>query len=65
MLKTYTALNVGLFEQICCFDEVFLMALTSTEELFKERPLYRRFFHNDCLPYLLDVGGTEGEGGGG
>ena len=35
------------FRTSCCFDEVFLMALTSTEQLFIERPLYRRFLHND------------------
>ena len=29
-------------EQICCFDEVFLMALTSTEQLSIERPLHRK-----------------------
>ena len=43
VLKTCTALNVGIFERIYCFDEVFLMALTSTEQLFIETPLYRRF----------------------
>ena len=30
----------------------FLMALTSTKQLFKESPLYRRFLHNDHLPYF-------------
>ena len=40
VLKTSTALIVGIFERFC-FDEVFLMALTSTEQLFLERPLYR------------------------
>ena len=44
--------TLGIFERICCFDEVFLMALTSTEQLFIERPLYRRFLHNDHLPYF-------------
>ena len=38
------------FEWICCFNEVFLMALTFTEQLFIERLLYRRFLHNDHLP---------------
>ena len=50
MLKTSTVLVVGFFEQSCCFDEVFLMALTSAEQLFIERPLYRRSLHNDHLP---------------
>ena len=31
---------IGILEQICCFDEVFLMALTSTVQLFIERPLF-------------------------
>ena len=53
MLKTCTALTVGIFERIYCFDKVFLMALTSTEQVFIERPLYRRFLHNDHLPYFL------------
>ena len=39
-------------EQICCFDEVVLMALTSTEPLFIKKPLYRRFLHNDHWPYF-------------
>ena len=43
VLKTCTALNVGIFERIYCFDEVFLMALSSAEQLFIETPLYRRF----------------------
>ena len=30
MLKTCTALTVGIFERICCFDKVILMALTSS-----------------------------------
>ena len=42
VLKTCTALIVGVFERICCFEEVFLMALTSTEQPFIERPFYRR-----------------------
>ena len=46
-MKTCTALIVGIFERFCFFDEVFLMARTSTEQLFIERPLYRRFLHND------------------
>ena len=50
MLKTTTVLAVGFFEQSCCFDEVFLMAITSAEQLFIERPLNRRFLHNDHLP---------------
>ena len=53
MLKICTALIVGIFEQICCFAKVFLMALTSIEQLFIERPLYRRLLHNDHLPYTL------------
>ena len=40
------------FRTSCCFDEVFLMALTSTEQLFIERPLYRRFLRTDHLPYF-------------
>ena len=47
--KTCTSLIVGIFERICCFDELFLMALTSIEQLFTERPWYRRFLHNDHL----------------
>ena len=43
VLKTCTALIAGIFEWICCFNDVFLIALTSTEQLFIERPLYRRF----------------------
>ena len=31
------------------------MALTSTEQLFTERPLYRCFFRNNHLPYLLQT----------
>ena len=34
------------------FDEVLLMALTSTEQLFIEGPLYGRFLYNDHLPYF-------------
>ena len=48
-------LMVGIFEQFCRFDEVFLMALTFKEHLFIERPvytLYRRFLYNDHLPYF-------------
>ena len=52
VLKTCTALIVGIFGRICCFDKVFLMALTSTEQLFIGRPLYRRFLHYDHLPYF-------------
>ena len=47
-----TALIAGIFEGICCFNEVILMALTSTEQLFIERPLYRRFLHNDHLSFF-------------
>ena len=50
VLKTCTALIVGIFELIFCFNEVFLMALTSTEQLFIERLLHKRFLHNDYLP---------------
>ena len=39
MLKTSTTPIVGIFKQICCFDEAFLMVLKSTEHLFTERPL--------------------------
>ena len=45
-------LIVGIFERFGCFDEVFLMAVVSTEQLFIERPLYRRFLHNDHLSYF-------------
>ena len=48
----FTALIVDIFERICCFDEVFLMAVASTEELFIERPLDRSFLHKDHLPYF-------------
>ena len=47
-----TALIAALSERFCRFDEVFLMALTSAEQLFIEKPLYRRFLHNDHLPYF-------------
>ena len=56
MLKTCTTLTVGIFEEICCIDEVFLMALTSTEQLFiqlynyTERPLYKHFLHMIIYP---------------
>ena len=50
-----TALIVAIFEQFCCFDEVFLIALTSTEQLFIERPSYRHFLHNDYLLILFLV----------
>ena len=43
---------VDMFEQICCFYEVFLMALKYTGQFFIERSLYRRFLHNDHLPYF-------------
>ena len=56
VLKTCTTLTVGIFERICSFDEVFLMALTSTEQLFTERPLHRRFLHNCHLPYFNVIG---------
>ena len=52
VLKTCTALIVGIFEQIFCFDELFLMALTSTEQRFIERPLYKRFLYIDHVPYF-------------
>ena len=32
--------HVGIFKRICYFYEVFLTALTSTEELFIEKPLW-------------------------
>ena len=51
VLKTCTALIAGIFERICCFDKVFSMALTFTEQLFIEIPLYRRFLHNIHLSY--------------
>ena len=43
MLKLCTALVVDILERICCFNEVFLVALTFTEQLFIKRPLQRRF----------------------
>ena len=52
MLKTCTAIIVGILERIYFFDEVFLMTLTSAEQLLIERPLYRRFLHNDDPPYF-------------
>ena len=52
VLKTCTALIVGFFDWICSFDEAFVMSLTSTEQLFIERPLYRRFLHNHHWPYF-------------
>ena len=57
MLKTCTALIVAIFERFCCFDEVFLMALTSTEQLFIERPLYsRRFLHRfSCIMITYSI----------
>ena len=47
--KTCSSLIVGILERICCFNELFLMALTSTEHLFTEKPLYILFLHNDNL----------------
>ena len=52
MLKICTELIVGIFKRFCSFDELFLMALISTEQLFIETPLYRRFSHNDHLSYF-------------
>ena len=49
-MKTGTTLIVDIFERFCCFDEVLLMALTSAEEVFIERPLYRCFLHNITYP---------------
>ena len=50
MLKTCTTLIVAIFERFGCFDEVFLMALTSTEQLFIETLLCRRFLHRfSCI----------------
>ena len=46
-MKICITLIVGIFKQFCCFDEVVLMALPSTEQLFIERPLYRGFLQND------------------
>ena len=40
------------FAVLIKFDKAFLMALTSKEQLFIERLLYRRFLHNDLLPYF-------------
>ena len=40
MLTTCTALAVGTFERICYFNEAFLMAPTSTKQVFIERPLF-------------------------
>ena len=56
-LKTCTALIVGIFKRICCFKyfcylSVFLMVLTSTEQLFIERPFFRCFLRNNHLPYI-------------
>ena len=55
MMKTCTALIAGIFERICCFYEVFLMALSSTEQLFIETPLYRRFLRHDvtCVKKVI------------
>ena len=36
-------------------DKVLLMALTSTEQLFTERPSDRLFLHNDHLPYFCNA----------
>ena len=52
MLKDLHALIGGVLKRICCFDEIFLIELTSTEQLFIERFLYRRFLHNDHLPHF-------------
>ena len=54
--KACTSLIVGIFERICCFDELFLRALTSTEQLFTDRPLYGRFLHNVHLFWLSIFG---------
>ena len=45
VLKTRTTLFAGILKWICCFDKVFSIALTSTEQHFIERSLYRRFLH--------------------
>ena len=55
MLMTCTALIVGIFKQIFCFDELFLMALTSIEQLFIERSLCRHFLHNYHLCKNISV----------
>ena len=52
VLKTCTALIVCIFERILCFDEIFLMPLPSTEQLFIERLFYTRFLYNDHLPSI-------------
>ena len=52
VLKTYTAFIVCVFERMWCFDEVFLVVVTYTEQLFIQRPFYRHFLYNDHLPYL-------------
>ena len=49
VLKTCAALMVGIFEQFCCFDKIFLMALTFKEQLFIERPLYTLYRHVSCI----------------
>ena len=54
LLKTRTALIVSSSERIFCFDEVFLIELTSREQLFIERPLYKRFLHNNHLPTSIN-----------
>ena len=54
--KACTSLIVGIFKRICCFDELFLRALTSTEQLFTDRPLYGRFLHNVHLFWLSIFG---------
>ena len=53
VLKTCTAHIVDIFEGICCFAEIFLMGLTSTEQLFMERTLYSRFLCNLCKKISL------------
>ena len=40
----HRTLIVGIFKRIYCFD-VFLMVLTSTEQLFIRKTFYRRFLH--------------------
>ena len=54
VLKTCTALIVGIFERIC-FNETFLMARTSTEQLFIERPMKDLYIDVPCImiTYLI------------
>ena len=40
---------------LLCFNKVFLMSVSFTEQLFLEKTLYRCFLHNDHLPCFQEL----------